>query len=109
MYLGRVVEEGPTRQVLDSPAHHYTRLLMASSPVPDPRVRLALPKVAGEVPSPVNPPPGCVFHPRCPHATDVCNHERPPLAAFLDDRELACHHPAIGGAGSATWVRGVPA
>ena len=94
MYLGRVVEEGPTGQVLDNPAHHYTRLLMASSPVPDPAVRLSLPKVTGEVPSPVNPPPGCVFHPRCPHADDPCRRERPALAAFGDGRRLACHHPA---------------
>ena len=94
MYLGRIVEEGPTREVLDRPAHHYTRLLMASSPVPDPHARLALPKVTGEVPSPTKPPPGCVFHPRCSHADAVCSRERPRLLDTVAGRQFACFHPA---------------
>ena len=94
MYLGRVVEEGPTRQVLDNPAHHYTRLLMASSPVPDPRTRLTLPKVTGEVPSPANPPSGCVFHPRCPHADEACISNRPALEGWEGARSFACFHPS---------------
>ena len=110
MYLGRVVEEGPTRQVLDHPAHHYTRLLMASSPVPDPRIRLSLPKISGEVPSPADPPTGCVFHPRCPHADDACRRERPPLADVGRGRKLACYHPAVANAvGAAALVAGAPA
>ena len=109
MYLGRIVEEGPTKQVLDNPAHHYTRLLMASSPVPDPRLRLALPKVTGEVPSPANPPPGCVFHPRCLRADEICSRERPPLAELGEGRKLACFHPAVASADLAVQVMGVPA
>ena len=101
MYLGRVVEEGPTKQILEAPAHHYTRLLRASSPVPDPLMRLSLPKLTGEVPSPAHPPQGCVFHPRCAHADAICSRERPPLAAFGDGRKLACYHPAIENTGNA--------
>ena len=95
MYLGRIVEEGPTKQLMDAPAHHYTRLLMASSPSPDPRSRLSLPKVTGEIPSPAAPPPGCVFHPRCPQADEQCRREKPALLDSLPGCKLACHHPAL--------------
>ena len=105
MYLGRIVEEGPTKQLLDDPGHHYTRLLMASSPVPDPRLRLSVPKALGEVPSPADPPPGCVFHPRCPRADALCGDERPPLVAVNEDRRLACYHSARGAMADPEPVR----
>jgi oligopeptide/dipeptide ABC transporter ATP-binding protein len=72
MYLGRVVEIGPTEAVFAAPRHPYTRALLASAPVPDPTRRAEPPPLEGELPSPINPPSGCTFHPRCPEATDAC-------------------------------------
>ena len=93
MYLGRIVETGPTEDVLARPAHPYTQALLSAVPVPDPtshRLRIVLP---GDPPSPSNPPSGCPFHPRCPHpAKDArCTTERP-LLHQLGRSEVACHH-----------------
>jgi len=93
MYLGRIVETGPTEEVLARPAHPYTQALLSAVPVPDPdsqRFRIVLP---GDPPSPSNPPPGCPFHPRCPHLAkdDRCRTERP-LLHQLGRGEVACHH-----------------
>jgi oligopeptide/dipeptide ABC transporter ATP-binding protein len=93
MYLGRIVEEGATAAVLDQPMHPYTRLLRDSSPVPDPKARLVMTKIIGEVPSPANPPSGCTFHTRCPHAADRCVSELPTLDRRNDERLVACHFP----------------
>lgn len=93
MYLGRIVEQGRTADVLDRPLHPYTKLLRDSSPVPDPTARLTLTKILGEVPSPANPPPGCTFHPRCLRATDVCRTKIPALEEQVRDRLAACYHP----------------
>lgn len=93
MYLGRVVELGPWRDVVDGPAHPYTQGLAAAVPVPDPTLAVPLdPTVIGEVPSPVAPPPGCPFHPRCPIATPECGTEVPPLRAHPpgSPRAVAC-------------------
>ncbi|WP_439677099.1 oligopeptide/dipeptide ABC transporter ATP-binding protein [Embleya sp. MST-111070] len=98
MYLGRIVELGPAASVLARPRHPYPRLLLASVPVPDPE-RIGPASAAdfgagaiGEVPSALDPPSGCAFHPRCALATEVCA-ERRPAREILDDVEVACHHP----------------
>jgi oligopeptide/dipeptide ABC transporter ATP-binding protein len=93
MYLGRIVEEGATAQVLDRPLHPYTKLLRDSSPVPDPKARLTLTKIIGEVPSAANLPSGCTFHPRCIRASDRCVAELPKLDKRTEERLVACHHP----------------
>ncbi|UPJ94917.1 dipeptide ABC transporter ATP-binding protein [Bradyrhizobium sp. 172] len=91
MYLGRIVEIGPCEALFDNPVHPYTEALIAAAPVPDPtRVRLKAP-VDGEVPSPVNPPSGCSFHPRCPLAIERCRIDVPPLMPMPDGRTVACH------------------
>ena len=90
MYLGRVVEEAPTDAVFDAPNHPYTRALLDEIPRLD-RRRRAFSTVRGEIPSPVNPPPGCHFHPRCPFAMEVCARVRPALAPVGDGHRSACH------------------
>jgi oligopeptide/dipeptide ABC transporter ATP-binding protein len=94
MYLGRVVESGPAEEVFSRPLHPYTRMLLASIPRPDPRVRRPRLDDAGELPRPEDPPCGCPFHPRCPHATDLCSRETPPLADYEPDHAAACHFAA---------------
>jgi len=90
MYLGRVVEQGPAVEVFDRPNHPYTRALVASVPRLD-RRRVAYEPVRGDIPSPMDPPPGCRFHPRCPFATDRCRTEAPALRAVAPGRLSACH------------------
>jgi len=72
MYLGRVMERGPTSEVYARPRHPYTRALLSAAPVPDPRAPRSRILLKGDIPSPINPPSGCVFRTRCPHATDAC-------------------------------------
>ncbi len=89
MYLGRLVEWAPTKALFEAPKHPYTRMLLDAIPDLDMTGRQRIP-VAGEVPSPINPPSGCAFHPRCPHAEDRCRME-PPRAARSGDGTVACH------------------
>jgi oligopeptide/dipeptide ABC transporter ATP-binding protein len=91
MYLGRIVEEGPVPAIFEEPLHPYTRLLKASSPVPDPEQAVAMNLQEGEPPSPVNPPPGCHFHPRCPFVMERCRVTAPPLTEVAPGRRVACH------------------
>ncbi len=91
MYLGRIVEAGPVKEVFHAPLHPYTRLLIESSPVPDPTQRRELARATGEVPSASDPPAGCAFHPRCPHATERCRSEKPELKSQVENRRVACH------------------
>lgn len=91
MYLGRIVELASCETLFANPVHPYTEALIAAAPVPDPtRVRSQAP-VEGEVPSPINPPRGCAFHPRCPHAVKRCGIEVPRLVSTADGRVVACH------------------
>lgn len=91
MYLGRIVELASSEALFAMPVHPYTEALIAAAPVPDPtRVRHEV-RVEGEVPSAINPPSGCAFHPRCPLAVERCRIERPPLVAMADGRLVACH------------------
>ncbi|MGB5247197.1 MAG: ABC transporter ATP-binding protein [Woeseia sp.] len=93
MYLGRIVEEAPSHALFARPRHPYSRALMDSVPVPDPNVVREEPPVSGEVPSLLQPPAGCAFHPRCPFAIEICRQERPPLVA-IDAGKVACHRAA---------------
>jgi oligopeptide transport system ATP-binding protein len=92
MYLGRVVELAECDELFDDPLHPYTRALLAAVPVPDPAVEAerAFQPVRGEVPSPINPPPGCVFHPRCPLAIEQCKRVRPELRELRPGHWAAC-------------------
>ncbi len=90
MYLGRVVEEAPTERVFAAANHPYTQSLLASVPRIGNRKR-AFATVKGEIPSPLNPPPGCHFHPRCPHAFDRCRVEVPKLREIAPGQRSACH------------------
>ena len=92
MYLGRVVELAECDELFDHPLHPYTTALLGAVPVPDPTVEAerAFQPVAGEVPSPINPPPGCVFHPRCPIAVEQCRRVRPELRELRPGHWVAC-------------------
>jgi peptide/nickel transport system ATP-binding protein len=93
MYLGKIVEMGTLQQVYADPQHPYTQALLAAVPVPDPKGRRTAPMPRGEIPSPIDPPPGCRFHPRCPLAVEICSQEQPSLKPIAGDEEhlAACH------------------
>ncbi|MFC0268037.1 oligopeptide/dipeptide ABC transporter ATP-binding protein [Kushneria aurantia] len=92
MYLGRFVEQGPTDAIFAHPRHPYTEALLAANPEPDPDKRHDSPSLTGEVPSPLNRPTGCEFHPRCPHAHPDCASQIPQWARG-DERRYRCHYP----------------
>lgn len=92
MYLGEIIESGPVDEIFSEPYHPYTRLLLASTPIPNPKkARKRQPILSkGEIPSPIDPPPGCRFHTRCPHAMAKCKNTRPTL--FKNEKRLVyCH------------------
>lgn len=91
MYLGRLVESAPTRELFKAPRHPYTKALMSAIPSLDPDQRGNVQKLEGEIPSPTNPPSGCKFHTRCPHAVDICKQEEPTLTQTDAEHAVACH------------------
>jgi oligopeptide/dipeptide ABC transporter ATP-binding protein len=95
MYLGKLVELSPAEELYTRPIMPYTEALLSAVPIPDPdlsekRERIVL---AGDVPSPIHPPSGCRFHPRCRYATDICSQIEPPLVDYGNGHLAACHHP----------------
>jgi oligopeptide/dipeptide ABC transporter ATP-binding protein len=95
MYLGKLMELSPSEELYTKPIHPYTFALLSAIPIPDPeenrnRERIV---VSGEPPNPIDPPSGCVFHPRCPRATQICREVEPPLARYPNGHLAACHHP----------------
>ena len=91
MYLGKIVEMGNLAQVYGNPQHPYTQALLAAVPVPDPDVRRRQPMPKGEIPSPISPPPGCRFHPRCVYAMERCSQEEPSFLEVEKGHLVACH------------------
>jgi peptide/nickel transport system ATP-binding protein len=94
MYLGRIVEQAPAEQLFSTPRHPYTQALLAAAPIPDPEIERARPRsiIKGELPSPLNPPAGCVFHPRCPLATEECKKGVPATRELAPSHHVACIH-----------------
>lgn len=92
MYLGKIVEHGPVGRVIDNPKHQYTAILVSAVPIPDPTLTHTRRAPVGEVPSPINPPPGCRFHTRCPKADEKCRLEEPPFKEVEKDHYAACWH-----------------
>ncbi|MHA3915324.1 oligopeptide/dipeptide ABC transporter ATP-binding protein [Halovulum sp. GXIMD14793] len=92
MYLGTVMEVAPSKTLTDTPRHPYTQALIASVPIPDPELERAKPRqiVEGDIPSPLNPPSGCVFRTRCPKAQPVCAEDKPIMAEAAADHMVAC-------------------
>jgi len=93
MYLGRIVEIARRDELYKAPLHPYTQALLAAIPVADPELEARRPRaiVSGEVPSALNPPSGCRFHPRCPQAMDQCRRIDPALLDLGEGRSVACH------------------
>ncbi|MFI4986397.1 MAG: ABC transporter ATP-binding protein [Alphaproteobacteria bacterium] len=91
MYLGKIVEYAEKCSLFTNPLHPYTEALLAAVPIPNPRVKRQKHVIAGDVPSPINPPPGCAFHTRCPYAEARCKVEAPRLVEVAPGHRVACH------------------
>lgn len=93
MYLGQIVEEATTKALFEVPAHPYSAALLSTNPSVDPARRRQRIVLKGEIPSPLNPPPGCRFHTRCPYAQERCRVEMPELRPLVENRQVRCHFP----------------
>jgi oligopeptide/dipeptide ABC transporter ATP-binding protein len=91
MYLGRLVEVGPKKEFYNQPIHPYSQALLSAAPIPDPTADRHRVILTGDVPSPVNPPSGCSFHPRCPERQDICYTKEPTLRQLSPERWVSCH------------------
>jgi oligopeptide transport system ATP-binding protein len=101
MYLGKIVELSPAEELYERPIHPYTEALLSAVPIPDPEAQRERIVLEGDVPSPIDPPSGCRFHPRCRYATEICAIEEPPLRPHGGEHLAACHHPQNVGVKSA--------
>lgn len=95
MYLGKIMETSNTAELFSSPKHPYTKALLSAVPIPDPVIEKSRERIIlkGDIPSPMNPPSGCVFNTRCWKAQDICRVEEPKLLKISPTREIACHFP----------------
>jgi len=93
MYLGKIMESGKTGEIFISPANPYTAALLSAIPIPDPKIKRRRIILKGETPSPINPPSGCRFHPRCFRAKEICKREEPPRINLGGDHVVYCHFP----------------
>ena len=91
MYLGKVVESAPYREFYTNPHHPYSQVLLSAVPIANPRAKLERIALKGDVPSPLNPPSGCAFHPRCPKCIEICKQEQPQFVQVNGDHWVACH------------------
>ena len=110
MYLGKLVELSPAEELYQRPIMPYTEALLSAVPIPDPDLAAKRERIVleGDVPSPINPPTGCRFHPRCRYATQVCREVEPPLADYGGGHLAACHHPLNVDAGTLAAVTVAP-
>jgi oligopeptide/dipeptide ABC transporter ATP-binding protein len=110
MYLGKLVELSPAEELYQRPIMPYTEALLSAVPIPDPDLARARKRIVleGDVPSPINPPSGCRFHPRCRYATQVCSEIEPPLVDYGNGHLAACHHPLNVDAATLASVHAAP-
>jgi oligopeptide/dipeptide ABC transporter ATP-binding protein len=110
MYLGKLVELSPAEELYQRPIMPYTEALLSAVPIPDPDLAAKRERIVleGDVPSPINPPSGCRFHPRCRYASSICREVEPPLADYGNGHLAACHHPLNVDAATLASVRAAP-
>ena len=95
MYLGTIVETAPKKELYANPRHPYTRALLSAVPIPDPEVKKERITLKGDLPSPSNPPSGCLFHTRCPHCTGKCKTQVPTPVEIAPGHIVKCHYPEL--------------
>jgi oligopeptide/dipeptide ABC transporter ATP-binding protein len=93
MYLGKIMELADAKEIYKRPRHPYTEALLSAAPMPNPKAKKERVILEGDVPSPINPPSGCPFHPRCPHRSERCDTNTPVYREISLDHYIACHYP----------------